>query len=691
MSDGNDARRLGNLEKAVNDSANKVAILWTSFITLGAYLFIATGSVKHRDLFLDAAIKLPVLGVDLPVTGYFLFAPLIFLIFHFYMLLQLHGLGGKVSDYNLILNETVEFPVERRLIRRRLDDFPFLQFLAGVRERRTGVIGTLQILISWITVVMFPVAVFLQLQIAFLPYHSEPITWLHRSCLIGDLGLIWFFWPAFRRGSGGGRWRRIGANAAGWAGTLLLVMFSTCLATFPGEEMYRNVVSRKVDDATSFAFRDRTISASRYFFEGDVDGVTGRPSSLFANRIILPGERFYDAAKKTEISVSLRGRDLRGAVLPRSDLSFADFTGATLVDASFGGATLQRTRFGCAAKLLLDASGRYGGRTKADSCDDERAADLRGVDFSEATLHGAFFDHAKLRGARFARAMMQAMSADNADLTAATFTYGRLEGASFVNATLEGVSLFGAQMQGADLSGASLINATLLNTQMQGANLSDADLTNATLHFANMYRAFVKIDDQKETILLAVRANPNFPRIMQPSPRRLHDGQSAPKLLDAAGYKALVGRAQERIQGEDIRQTVVARLQPLDPDTKPEAEQLISDKPIKSDPDVNEKVRVQRVEAAGKLMCGEDDAPYIARAFIFNGRILGMAERTADAANDPAIRMIATLRNGSCPGAAGLDVNDFRELARIERLVDRMKGKRDRDDADDNDDTDEKK
>jgi hypothetical protein len=184
MEDGNDARRLGNLEKAVNDAAGKVSVLWTSFITLGAYLFIATGSVTHRDLFLDAAIRLPVLGVELPVTGYFLVAPMIFLIFHFYTLLQLQGLSGKVADYNLILSETVELPVARRLLRRRLDDFPFLQFLAGAQDRGIGLVGTLQILISWITVVVLPVAVFLQLQIAFLPYHSEPITWLHRMVFV---------------------------------------------------------------------------------------------------------------------------------------------------------------------------------------------------------------------------------------------------------------------------------------------------------------------------------------------------------------------------------------------------------------------------------------------------------------------------------------------------------------------------
>jgi hypothetical protein len=304
--DDENARNLSSLEKAVNDSAGKAAVLWTSFITAGTYLLIATGSVKHRDLFLDAPIKLPVLGVDLPVTGYFLVAPVIFLIFHFYVMLQFEGLSQKVSDYNLVLNGSVKLTADRRLIRRRLDDFPFLQFLAGVRERRTGVTGMLQIGISWITLVMFPLAVFLQLQLTFLPYHSAPVIWLQRICLVGDLGLIWFFWHAFRRGAEGNRHRRAVMVAVGGVGTFLLLLFSVCLATFPGEAMYRNVVSKSVDSFISLIFNDQAISASRVFFEGDVDGVTGHPSSLFANRIILPGERFYDDAKheKAEVSVS---------------------------------------------------------------------------------------------------------------------------------------------------------------------------------------------------------------------------------------------------------------------------------------------------------------------------------------------------------------------------------------------------
>jgi uncharacterized protein YjbI with pentapeptide repeats len=651
---------------------------------------IATGSVTHRNLFLNSAIKLPVLGVELPVTGYFLVAPIIYLIFHFYLLLQLEGLGEKVADYNLVLNGTVAEPADRRMARWRLDDFPLLQFLAGVRERRTGLAGRLQMLISWITIVLFPIVVLLQMQIVFLPYHSAWITWLHRACLIVDLGLIWFFWRTFRRNTEISRRRRVVVTVAETIGACLILLFSLALATFPGEIMYRNWASRAVDAIVSLAARDPNVSASKFLFEGDVDGVTGQPGSLFANRIILPDERFYDETKKAEISVSLRGRDLRGAILPRADLSQADFTGATLVEASFLGARLQRARFGCAAKLQLNLSEQLRKRAKADTCDDEHATDLRGADFSEALLHSTSFSHAKLRGARFARAMMQGVVLDDADLTGAAFTYARLEGASLANAKLTSASLFSAQMQGANLDGADLSLASFLLTQLQGANLKNATFENAILRNARLYRAFINLDNLKGAMVFATTARPVYPRLLVPGSAE-RSNAALPDKLDAAGFKTLLTRAQERIQSDDIRQVVVSRLQVLDPAKKAEEGQLVSDQPINSDKAANEAVRTARVEAITKLMCEADGAPHIARGFIYNGRIIGMSDQRLSEADDPALHAIATLRGKECAGAVGLDGSDFRELVKLERQVQRMKNRNKGENGDDDDDTDDDK
>src|SRR5262245_43903352 len=49
-------------------------------------------------------------------------------------------------------------------------------------------------------------------------------------------------------------------------------------------------------------------------------------------------------------TVSLRGRDLRGAVLVRTDLRKADFTGAIMDDTDLSRGRFDQASFGCAKK-----------------------------------------------------------------------------------------------------------------------------------------------------------------------------------------------------------------------------------------------------------------------------------------------------------------------------------------------------
>ena len=76
------------LEKAVNESAVRVSTIWGSYLLFGVYLGIAVGNVTLRQLFLSASFKLPVLNVDLSLFAFFFLAPLLFTVFHMYLLLQ---------------------------------------------------------------------------------------------------------------------------------------------------------------------------------------------------------------------------------------------------------------------------------------------------------------------------------------------------------------------------------------------------------------------------------------------------------------------------------------------------------------------------------------------------------------------------------------------------------------------------
>ena len=140
---GIEPRDLGALEKAVNDAAGRASNLWISFVFFATLIAITTGTVTHKHLFLELPLKLPVLNVELPLIGYFFAVPLFFVVFHFYMLLQLDGLAAKIEDYNAVLREEHPHAADRRLLRQRLDSFIFAQVLVGARDRREGRIGAL--------------------------------------------------------------------------------------------------------------------------------------------------------------------------------------------------------------------------------------------------------------------------------------------------------------------------------------------------------------------------------------------------------------------------------------------------------------------------------------------------------------------------------------------------------------------
>ena len=61
-------------------------------------------------------------------------------------------------------------------------------------------------------------------------------------------------------------------------------------------------------------------------FKGEVDDATGRPRSVFSNRLVVTAQSFVDSDKldKVDVSRSFRGRDLRQAVLAHADLRKAE-------------------------------------------------------------------------------------------------------------------------------------------------------------------------------------------------------------------------------------------------------------------------------------------------------------------------------------------------------------------------------
>ena len=180
------------------------------------------------------------------------------------------------------------------------------------------------------------------------------------------------------------------------------------------------------------------------------------------NTVLLAHERmlsYQRGAAKAELS---RTR-LDGLNLANRNLAEADFAFASMVSAVAFGTNLDRANLHCSD--LRDADFTSARLTKAD---------MRGASICGARLAFAKLDGADLRAATVAYKGPDGAKAD--DEVRVDFSNASLKGASFGHARLDGVSFEGAILEGANFKNAHLSNVTFKDAVLTGVNLDDLDL-----------------------------------------------------------------------------------------------------------------------------------------------------------------------------------------------------------------------
>lgn len=463
---------LKTLADAVNEAAKREAGQWFYFVTIMVTLAAIVGSTTHRILFLEDPVKVPLLSLELPLKGFYVAAPAIFLVLHFYVLAQLGQVADKLWAFlDAVAREAGEDAAARDLLLKRLDSFPIVQLLAA---ERFGTPRARAWLMAWTTLVGAPVLLLVFFQLRFLPYHDVGITWWHRVMVLADLVVIWWLWPTY---VGQRRWRTWHRAAPRWGAAAVVLMFSWGVARFPaldGEEEGLLGVPRRV------------------LFEGRMDPVRQQDTSLFSNRLVLPDEDFVpeEEAKLPTLARTrvLRGRDLRLAWLDRADLRKADFTGADLRNASLVGARLEHADFSGADLRAAHLTRAFAENANFGCVEDNRIGVVKRRDGC-TLLQAASLSAIQAKGATFRRARLQAAWLDDASLPGADFSAASLQGAGFQNSDLRGASFFSAKMQAASLVSARLQGAFFHAAEMQGVRLSGARLQGAFVTLVHVWRA----------------------------------------------------------------------------------------------------------------------------------------------------------------------------------------------------------
>ena len=503
---------LGN----VNGASGAARNAWLAFLGVTVYLLVTLAGVRHQDLLLNTPTTLPFINVKVPLNSFFVVGPLVFVLVHMGLLVQHEMLMRKLEDFQAALKRADPVGHRRLPIRGELHSYFFSQAIAG--KPRGPAMDTVLHLMLVLTFIVLPAYVLLSFQIGFLPYHSAPVTWWHRGCLVADLGFLVFVsryvWDVVRRfRSNAVRWlcaverstkrfllrwlperrqprrsfllphdlnRTLRLSAAVLrrlspikAYLWLMVFMSVFVATLPDSWLDRSLswLGPRVpccspeDTDTRRAFLPTAL-----LFERRVDRTTGQPIGWpsWSRNLIVTDKDLVDDKKHGRIS--LRGRDLRYGTFDRSDLSGTDFYGAKLLKASFFAGKLGGTSF-----------------RSADLTDTNlKRANLEAANLKRAKLQGAALELANLRDATLFESVLVGADLRRARLHGADLRRARLHGANLVEAHLHGANLFLASLQGADLERASLHGANLSLANLQGADLLGAHLHGANLSLAGL-------------------------------------------------------------------------------------------------------------------------------------------------------------------------------------------------------------
>ena len=100
---------------------------------------------------------------------FYIIAPLLYLVFHFYALMMLVLLARTAAVFEDQLRKTIADDGNRERYRARVENALFLQLLVGMRGERSGFNGLLLGAIAVITVVLAPIATLILIQMMFLP------------------------------------------------------------------------------------------------------------------------------------------------------------------------------------------------------------------------------------------------------------------------------------------------------------------------------------------------------------------------------------------------------------------------------------------------------------------------------------------------------------------------------------------
>ena len=182
--------KAADMLERVRSEAAELRSFTITFLSLLLYVAIIISSTTHEQILRIDPVKLPLLGVDIPIVGFYWFMPGFLFFLHLYILLQHYLFSQLAFRFRAALEgETGEDT--KNDLRRSLGNLPFLHWLAG---QHSGFMKFLMTAITVVSLIIWTVLTFWRLQAAFLPYHDNTIVFTQRAFLLLDAALLAYLW-----------------------------------------------------------------------------------------------------------------------------------------------------------------------------------------------------------------------------------------------------------------------------------------------------------------------------------------------------------------------------------------------------------------------------------------------------------------------------------------------------------------
>ena len=444
----------GFLDEA-NGASDPASSAWLAFLALLTYVVVTLASVSHKNLLLNSPVRLPIINADIPLVGFFQYAPALLLLVYLSLLVQHVILARKYRKFtDAITSYEMEMGTEQPA-RELVHSYVFSQIAAGPKPNL--ITKFMMQLIVYVTFSVLPIITLLYFQIKFLPYHDVSITYWHRIAVMLGFAMLILLTPLMQNtGPTRRRWDiKVGPQAEAWeaSGTQVLLVlfllplvvgFSWLIATVPNEWIDRRLgfvapTSVRVGPEDEAKLLNPLVRRVIYDRLPNDDDKGWWRRWLLSYRVLVVEDTDLGAGEG--VNVVLRERNFRFALLSRSDLHRADLAWADLRAAQMW-------------KTL--AKGKL----------------------KDGQLQGAFLQEAQLQGAQLNSAQLQGADLSKAQLQGAELNYANLQGADLRGAQLQGAKLEAVQLQGADLASADV---WLVNFPSDLADQSPAPLGVAAL------------------------------------------------------------------------------------------------------------------------------------------------------------------------------------------------------------------